>query len=82
MLSRARSTVAAKAVRLDLPADLPGWKPVGNYDWAWPAAWVEAQARDMAAQFDIRNGNSHDTSQFADSAAICGYDADWPLRRQ
>jgi hypothetical protein len=46
-----------KTAKLRLPATFPRFEASGKYDLAALIGWLEADAADLAARFDARNGN-------------------------
>jgi hypothetical protein len=69
LLGRLRDTGRAE-VALRLPADFPPNRPDGRYDAAELCRWFDDRLRDLAAQFDARNGNDHFGRRVAELDAL------------
>ena len=66
--------------KLLLPAGVPGKDDRGAYDFAELGAYFRAEAAELAARFDARNGNDYYARKLADNAARHALACDVPFK--
>jgi hypothetical protein len=70
-----------KTLKLRLPESLPVYQEGGRYEVGELLGWVEGECRDLAKQFDARNGNDGFTRRLANNRRMTRWICPFPIKR-